>query len=213
MIKLTWRGNRVSRDDKARTPDDESQNRLVRLFWLVSHKIKLHSHALIERVNTRRLRCASKKSIFVRLFRTRVLFLPTWSTRPHLTSPSLTPEFANPYLASRTVSQQTSLTDFTPVDFRDPAASSPAHPVPFSPLFLCLFVALIARLSNCHFLRQIVLSRVGVTDTRIKLTEEKKKREGVEQREGREGRKRGRLKDAVRDKPWGRGDACKLRRR
>jgi len=38
------------------------------------------------------------------------------------------------------------------------------------------FAALIARLFNCHFLRQIVLSRVGVTDTRIKLAEKKRRR-------------------------------------
>jgi len=42
---------------------------------------------------------------------------------------------------------------------------------------------------------------VGVTDTRIKL-EEKKRRAAKGGRE--KGRERGRLKDAVRDKPWGR---------
>lgn len=86
---------------------------------------------------------------------------------------------------------------------RSSRAISGAFSVPFFSLFLCLFAALIARLSNCHFLRQIVLSRVGVNDTRIKLTEEKKKRE--EKGKGRRGsrRGRGRLKDAVRDKPWG----------
>lgn len=167
---------------KPERPDDESQNRLLCLFGLVSYKTKVsqsHGHALIERVNTPRRRSASKKSIFARFFHARVLFFP-------VSTPSLLPgvsipyrgalEFANPYLASRTVSQQTSLTDFTPVDFRAiPGASS----VPFSSPFLRFFAALIARLSNCHFLRQIVLSRVGVTDTSIKLTEEKKKRDGA----------------------------------
>lgn len=80
-----------------------------------------------------------------------------------------------------TVSRQTSLTDFTPVDFHDLLLRR-IRPPP-----LCS--ALIARLSNCHFLRQIVLSRVGVTDTRIKLAEEKKregaKGEGEEEGEGR----------------------------
>lgn len=89
-----------------------------------------------------RLRSASKKSIFARFFHARVLFFPLWSdpSPSGVTIPyRRTLEFANPYLASRTVSQQTSLTDFTPVDFRDP----PRRPRRIQcPLFLSLSLLL-----------------------------------------------------------------------
>ena len=97
-------------------------------------------HALIERVNTRRIRFASKKSIFARLFGVHILFFRpgfTMSTCPHLALSSFTTEFANPYLASRTVSQQTSLTDFTPMGFRDPLLRHLRRRIhPFFPFFL-----------------------------------------------------------------------------
>lgn len=131
------------------------------------------SNALIERVNTRRwarreyLHDFSASTFsFSRLGPIYPLGL-TVSRSPYRL-PSLQTR-----ISLRTVSRQTSLTDFTPLDFHDPVAPSPLPPVIF---LSCPFAALVARLSNCHFLRQIVLSRVGVADTRIKLAPKKRRR-------------------------------------
>lgn len=78
-------------------------------------------------LNARRLRTANKKGIFTRLFpRARILFLPSPPLLPwSLTSLSLTAAYrsCNRSLQTRillcTVSRQTSLTDFTPLDFHD----------------------------------------------------------------------------------------------
>lgn len=111
----------------------------------------LARRALIESVNTRfRLRVASKKRIFTRLFRIRALFA-TLSPFTHATiHPSIHPLshpfrrlcLSLPYLRLsslqtrillRTVSRQTSLTDFTPLDFHDRFFLPPASPPPRLP--------------------------------------------------------------------------------
>lgn len=93
-------------------------------------------------------------------------------------------EFANPYLAPHSLTTNF-VNGFHSGGF---SRSSPAPPPSVSPAppplphhsrqaaFRRLSSALFVRLSNCHFLRQIVLSRVGVTDTRIKLGPKKRKR-------------------------------------
>lgn len=155
---------------------------------LIVSKTKLHfSQARINRtnLNTRSLRIKRKylhdfSALAYSLSYLSILtpspFLPpeAWYALSLTAVPSL--EFANPYLALCTVSRQTSLTDFTPVDFHDLLLRRICPP--------SLFSALIARLPNCHFLRQIVLSRVGVTDTRIKLAEEKKRKRATGGRRG-----------------------------
>jgi len=173
---------------------------------LFLRETKLHSrrHALIERVNTRRVRSASKKSIFARSSA-----LAFYFSRPpvHPPLPRLAARL-HPLPYSRVCKPVSCLAHSLTTNFVNgfhsggfSRFSRAISGVPFFSFFLRLFAALIACLSNCHFLRQIVLSRVGVTDTRIKL-EEKKRRAAKGGRE--KGRERGRLKDAVRDKPWGR---------
>lgn len=161
------------------------------------------SNALTHVNNNERRFCARERREYLRgsfrAFRGKLLFpslecldaslsliavtSPSARPRPSLSSRSLflffSLEFANPYLAPHSLT-----TNFVNGFHSGGFSRSSCSPAPRSsfpqPLHsrqaasCCLSSALFARLSNCHFLRQIVLSRVGVTDTRIKLGPKKR---------------------------------------
>lgn len=156
------------------------------------------THALIEHVNAR----AEKRSIFA-LFRAHVLFFQFLPLLP------LSPGVSVPYRRTSRVCKPVSchahsLTTNFVNGFHSGGFSRSSHVSPnssslFLSFFLRLFAALIARLSNCHFLRQIVLKSSGshrhAHQTRRRKEEESKKGSG----KGRGGE--GKLKGAVRDNP------------